>query len=239
MVRLRYLHKFIEVLKNSKIFLYAAGLTLLCLFLRHVGAFSSSFDTLRWLYIQKKIQYSSASSIALFVGDSRVHGLDLRGLKSDLYCCVNSGFGGDFIEDTLWRLRRLDLSKYESGIIFIQVGINNAKKSDYSVSQFNQSVEEILVLVEGNSKLDIVWYLIFPRLNGGSHTGEFVEEVNEGILVEVMKGQGRVVSLNDAFEVGFYQQDGLHLNAQGNARWLESLALELSVYFDSSPISGI
>ena len=179
--------------------------------------------------------------VVIFLGDSRMRGLPVRDVVSDL--AINLSIGGDTTRGLLGRISRYPRLETASRIV-LGVGIN-----DLSHFADEELVANYRSLLEGfNSRgPKVVVTAILPvneskyrqanasYLSGHKVTNARIDRVNRAIAqicerypnVAFIDVNAAVVAADGNLRDG-YSADGLHLTVAGNAAWAAALRKKLA-----------
>jgi lysophospholipase L1-like esterase len=149
----------------------------------------------------------------------------------------NFGWGGDTIQNILWRLENGELDGVNPKIIVLMAGTNNlgnapAGKADAKVQEVHQGIKAILELMHHKApQASIILMGITPRNDGRSQTVLMptINRINASLSKLADGKKIRYLNINDklADRDGILFEgmtvDGLHLSVKGYQVWADAL----------------
>jgi lysophospholipase L1-like esterase len=146
------------------------------------------------------------------------------------------GWGGDTVENILWRLENGELDGVDPKVVVVMGGTNNIGKeppsgeNDPRIDQIVRGIEAILAVCrEKAPKATIVLMGITPRTDNPA-VMPIVEAVNERIAsfadgkkVRFVDINAKLVDENGTFREGMAQPDGLHLDVGAYQVWADAI----------------
>jgi lysophospholipase L1-like esterase len=150
----------------------------------------------------------------------------------------NFGWGGDTVQNILWRLEDGELEGVHPKVIVLMAGTNNlgnvapAGGADPRVDEVTRGIKAILELMHRKAPVaTIVLTGITPRNDGRSKTAMMptIERINAGLSKLADGKKTRYLSINDklADRDGRLREgvtvDGLHLSVKGYQIWADAL----------------
>jgi lysophospholipase L1-like esterase len=151
---------------------------------------------------------------------------------------ANFGWGGDTVQNILWRLEEGELDGVHPKVIVLMAGTNNlgnvvpAGRADAKVAEVTQGIKAILELMHRKApETTIILTGITPRNDGrwGTAMMPTIDRINVGISKLADGKKTRYLGLNDmlADRKGKLLEgvtvDGLHLSVKGYQVWADAL----------------
>jgi lysophospholipase L1-like esterase len=148
---------------------------------------------------------------------------------------ANFGWGGDRVENILWRLENGELEGVQPKVIVLLAGTNNVGNrplSDAQVAEISHGIKALLDTLRHKApQATIVLMGVLPRNDGNAPTAVMpsINRINDN-LARFADGRAiRYLNINDRladndgklFEA--MTEDGLHLSLQGYQKWAEAL----------------
>lgn len=164
----------------------------------------------------------------IVIGDSLVQGLCVGSvcLGDAKRIAVGFGIGGDTLEGITTRLKRLSAT-LSASIIVVEGGINDLF-TGASDDEFKARYLNLLDAIPQG--IPFVSVLMFPVMDGRWSVGnDRIEQLNRWISDKVSEKGGRVCDIgrvlldNGELSSRYHIGDGLHLNREGNAVFMERL----------------
>jgi lysophospholipase L1-like esterase len=166
----------------------------------------------------------------IFLGDSHTEGFNLEPLG--IPNAVNRGISGDFSEGLLKRLDEITAAKPDK--IFIEIGTNDIVEK-VPPQKIKENYEKIIQQIQEQSpQTKIFIQSIFPCNVKGSwltSNEDLNKRINEtNLLLKEMANKKQLpfidmhskLAVNNSLPQSL-TSDGIHLNYQGNAIWVETL----------------
>jgi lysophospholipase L1-like esterase len=148
---------------------------------------------------------------------------------------VNFGWGGDTIQNILWRLQNGELEGVHPKVIILLAGTNNlgqSPASDAKVSDITMGIKALLDTMRGKApKATIILMGILPRNDGGKPTAVMpsVNRINESIakfadgkVIRYLNINGKLAD-KDGKLIDGMTEDRLHLSLKGYQVWADAL----------------
>jgi len=150
----------------------------------------------------------------------------------------NFGWGGDTVQNILWRLENGELNEVNPKVIVLMAGTNNLRDTPDAKDRAAQEeevvlgIEAILTLMRQKSpRSTIILMGITPR-NDGTHSASWaatIDRINHRIARFADGNQTRFLNINDKLAGSDGQLcegvtvDGLHLSIKGYQIWADAL----------------
>jgi lysophospholipase L1-like esterase len=172
----------------------------------------------------------------VFLGDSITHDWEREPGRphwpyfKKAYKTINLGYGGDTIDELLWRAKYGELDGYRAKGIVLMVGANNRATP---AEKMADGVGEIIkVIKEKQPQAKTILLPIFPRdlyWKGASQSRRRNEEVNkiirgfaDGEKVQFLDIYGKFLEADSSVSKKYFCE-GLHLNHDGYLVWREAV----------------
>ncbi|MCE5271931.1 GDSL-type esterase/lipase family protein [bacterium] len=166
-----------------------------------------------------------APGVIVFTGSSSVHGWD--SLEQDMapLKVINCGFGGSQIDEATYFANRIVIPYMPSRVV-IYSGDNDiasGKSPETVAADFRAFVERLRASIPGEP----VYFLSIKPSTARWKLWDKIQKAN-ALIRGYCEGEKRVFYVDVATtllgpdgkpDVSLYQEDGLHLNADGYARW--------------------
>jgi lysophospholipase L1-like esterase len=148
---------------------------------------------------------------------------------------ANFGWGGDTIQNILWRLRNGELDGVHPKVIVLLAGTNNvgnSPASDAKVADITKCIKALLdTLREKAPKATIILMGIFPRNDAAKPTAVMpsINKINESIAKFADGKTIRYLNINDKLAdkdgrlLEGMTEDRLHLSLKGYQVWADAL----------------
>ena len=195
----------------------------------------------RLLEKRNQIVSSKGEFDLVLVGDSITHrweenGRDVFKKLTDKYSVLNLGYGGDLVENLLWRLSNGELEGYKAKHFVILIGTNNLTGRRDLSSRTVKGIEEVVSLVRSKQKQARISVIsILPReRNASSPVRKRIMKVNAQL--KKLSGDGRFdfIDVHDKFlnEDGtlkdyILKSDAVHVSAYGYEKALLPVIMEI------------
>jgi len=148
---------------------------------------------------------------------------------------ANFGWGGDTIQNILWRLQNGELDGVHPKVIVVLAGTNNvgnSAASDAKVAEITRGIKALLdSLREKAPKATIILVGILPRNDGAQPTVVMpsIDKINENIAKFADAKMIRYLNINDKLAnkdgklLEGMTEDRLHLSLKGYQVWADAL----------------
>jgi lysophospholipase L1-like esterase len=148
---------------------------------------------------------------------------------------VNYGWGGDTIQNILWRMQNGELDVVHPKVIVLLAGTNNIGSAPASATRVNDITRGLKTLIdtlhEKAPRATIVVMGILPRNDGPRDTAVMasINQINEGIAKFADGKSIRYLNINDKLAdkegklFAGMTEDGLHLSVKGYQVWADAL----------------
>jgi len=164
----------------------------------------------------------------VFVGSSSIRMWDIAKFFPDL-SAVNRGFGGSFMEDSVYYAKRIVIP-YEPKIIVLYAGDNDiasGKKPEAICEDFKEFVK---IIHDALPKTRIVyipikpsikrWALVEPMRETNRLIREYIQRDNQLDYVDI---DTPMIGEDGKPRQSLFLDDGLHLNEEGYKLWTDKL----------------
>jgi lysophospholipase L1-like esterase len=153
---------------------------------------------------------------------------------------ANFGWGGDTIQNILWRMQNGELEQVHPKVIVLLAGTNNIGKnpaSDAKIAEVTEGIRAILDLFrEKLPDATVVVMGIFPRNDGDDprHVFASITKINQKIATFADGAKIRYLNINDKLAdsdgtlVDGVTVDRLHLSLRGYQIWADALTPTLN-----------
>src|SRR5258706_339873 len=151
----------------------------------------------------------------------------------------NFGWGGDTVQNILWRLENGELDGVHPKVFVLMAGTNNVGNvaladaaADAKVEEVTQGIKAILdVMRQRAPDATILLTAITPRNDGGSRTATMptIDRINANLSKLADTKKVRYVNINDKLAdrngklLDGMTVDGLHLSLKGYQVWADAL----------------
>ncbi len=175
-----------------------------------------------------------APGVIVFTGSSSIHGWD--SLESDMapLKVINRGFGGSQIDEATYFANRIVIPYMPSRVV-IYSGDNDiagGKSPEAVAADFRAFVERVRASIPGEP----VYFLSIKPSTARWKLWDQMQKANALIrdycagekLVFYVDVASTLLGADGKPDVSLYQEDGLHLNADGYARWTAIIKTLLS-----------
>jgi lysophospholipase L1-like esterase len=148
---------------------------------------------------------------------------------------ANFGWGGDGIENILWRLKNGELDGVNPRLLILLAGTNNIgpKAPEEGVEKRSRALLEGLKALRREIRAKapgaaLIQMGIFPRNDNPAAAG-IIARVNAGLAAQAAAEKYRYVDINPVLSdsagklKGEYSPDGLHLSRDGYEAWARAL----------------
>jgi lysophospholipase L1-like esterase len=148
---------------------------------------------------------------------------------------ANFGWGGDTIQNILWRLQNGELDGVQPKVIVLLAGTNNvgnAPASDAKVVEITKGIKALLGTIrEKAPRATIIVMGIFPRNDGAAPTADIpsINKINANIAQLADGKTIRYLNINDKLAdkegklLDGMSKDRLHLTVKGYQVWADAL----------------
>jgi lysophospholipase L1-like esterase len=148
---------------------------------------------------------------------------------------ANFGWGGDTIQNILWRLQNGELEGIQPKVIVLLAGTNNLGNtlaSDAKVAEIAKGIKALLnTLHDKAPKATLILIGILPRNDGPKTTAVMpsINKINEHIAQFADGKTIRYLNINDKLAdkdgklMGGMTEDGVHLTLKGYQVWADTL----------------
>lgn len=188
---------------------------------------------------RRQIAASGGKIDLVFLGDSITHYWDIgEGLDNSTdilelqkkFTVLNCGYGGDKVENLLWRIRNGELDGYTAKLMMLLIGTNNSGAGYDEVSTFQGIKEAVRVIHEKQPEAKILLLALFPRGTADSPANRLNLEVSKLIKGEkwedyvIVKDISHLFSDSEGNTVpALFDNERLHLSAEGFRIWREAV----------------
>lgn len=179
--------------------------------------------------MHNRVDKNTPPQAVIFIGDSLIQGLSVSSIHP---VAVNFGIGHDTVSGVTKRSSKYNSLK-KASVILISVGINDLRYNSVSVviARYKAMLQEL------NWVPNIFIHEVLPidsRILGAALQGKVIA-FNEGLFklakefddVKILKSSSKFINLNNDLKSSLHVGDGLHLNKNGYALWIQQLKQQL------------
>lgn len=184
---------------------------------------------------RRQIAASGGKIDIVFMGDSITHYWDI-GEGSDnsteilelkkKFTILNCGYGGDKVEELLWRARNGELDGYKTKLVMLLIGTNNSGAGYAAENTFAGIKETVRVIHEKQPEAKVLLLPLFPRGTANSPANLRNLEINKLIKGEKWDEYVIVKDITSIFCDAegntipeLYDGERLHMSDQGFIKW--------------------
>lgn len=178
----------------------------------------------------QQIDDSDKTFDLVFCGDSITHNWERRVIEymqiTNIYSVLNLGYGGDCVQNLLWRLENGEMDGYRAKCVMLMIGTNGEDNPENKA----QGIRRVLDIIgEKQPQSTILLLSIFPRGAGLDDSRRKANDRINEIIRNYADGQKIIwVDFSSKFldkngDTLWVMPDRLHPNMEGYRLWRESV----------------